>query len=201
MNLILYLVFGTYLLLGNCKALINVKIPPITITNAQTAAERQMIGENREIEKDGWLLASIQSSSNGIVSGNKGYDSKFPKSHPAYAHFQRIVYFAPEIKKYKSFGWIGEGLNGILKWNPDNSTWSTKDLDKDKKATIDRILEETNASRQFLVNSELEEKRSKGSNEEELEKTKQSLLDTYQKSTSKGEFWETKPGKWEKRNS
>ena len=54
--------------LGSCQALINFKVPPFTITNAQTAAEKQMVGEDRDLEKDGWLVSSIQSSSGANVN-------------------------------------------------------------------------------------------------------------------------------------
>ncbi|HNN80312.1 MAG TPA: hypothetical protein PKL30_15605, partial [Leptospiraceae bacterium] len=39
--------------------------PPITFTQSQTAAEKQMVGEDKELEKDGWLISSIKTSSSG----------------------------------------------------------------------------------------------------------------------------------------
>ena len=39
-------------LFTNC--FLNLKPPPITFTQSQTAAEKQMIGEDKELEKDGW---------------------------------------------------------------------------------------------------------------------------------------------------
>ena len=47
----------------NCFS--TLKPPAITFTQSQTAAEKQMIGEDKELEKDGWLISSIKTSSHG----------------------------------------------------------------------------------------------------------------------------------------
>ena len=51
--------FGSLVRTGSC---ISIDLPPITLTPERTAAERQLLGEEQELEKDGWLIASAQSS-------------------------------------------------------------------------------------------------------------------------------------------
>ncbi len=40
------------------KSCISVDIPPITLTSEKTIIEKQLLGENIEIAKDGWLLST-----------------------------------------------------------------------------------------------------------------------------------------------
>ena len=50
------------LLSSNCTTL---RPQAITFTQSQTAAERQMIGEGKDLEKDGWIISSIRTSASG----------------------------------------------------------------------------------------------------------------------------------------
>lgn len=186
------------LLLTNCQALINFKVPPFTITNAQTAAEKQMIGEDRDLEKDGWLVSSIQSSSgaNGArsVSPSSGEDPEFS------GHLMRLNYLAPEVKRYKAHGMIGEGYGGVLKNNPLASSspfFAQYDLPS-KRKRIDDVINLINESRKIILDKQVEAERKKGKKEEDLKIFRQSLVDGYQKIVTKGEYFEASIGKWER---
>jgi len=186
---------------SSCKAFINLKIPPITITNAQTAAEKQMVGEDRELERDSWLLSSIQSSSNGTQSLGKTPPPQYPKDSLEYGHFQRIIYFTPEVKRYKSHGVLGEALGGVLRWNPEakDSPFYSIYQDSEKRKKVDSVISQINESRKILLEKQLEREKSKGQSAEDLKNLEQEILETYRKQVQKGEYYENKNGKWEKK--
>lgn len=174
------------------------KVPPITITNAQTAAEKQMVGEDRELEKEGWMIGSIQSSTNGL--NNQERLAKEDTDPEIRAHRIRLNYLSPEIKKYKAHGILGETPLGLVKLNPLASslpTYVPYEIPANRKRVEDVILF-LNESRKFILDKELAFQKKKGKKEDELTKIKQSLIDEYYKSVSIGEYYETTSGRWEK---
>lgn len=195
LSLIFSLIF---LFLIHCKAIFNVKVPPITITNAQTAAEKQMVGEDRELEKDGWVISSIQSSSNGQTNREKKISNE---SDPDIkANRIRLDYLTIEEKKYKMHGMIGEGIGGILKPNPlapTLPTYSLYEIPAKKKRLMD-VIGFINESRKLILEKELQLEKKKGKKEDELLKIRQSLELEYSNSMSPGEYHEVSNGVWEK---
>ncbi|MCG6148134.1 DUF1318 domain-containing protein [Leptospira levettii] len=176
----------------------SLKVPPITITNAQTAAEKQMVGEDRELEKEGWMIGSIQSSTNG--QNNQEKLAKEDSDPEIRAHRIRLNYLSPEIKKYKAHGILGETPQGYVKLNPlapSLPTFSNYELPAKKKRVEDVILF-LNESRKFIMEKELSIQKKKGKKEDELSKIKQSLAEEYYKTVSIGEYYETVSGRWEK---
>ncbi|BDA79711.1 hypothetical protein LPTSP3_g26410 [Leptospira kobayashii] len=189
----------TFVFLIQCQALINLKVPPITITNAQTAAEKQMVGEDRDLEKDGWLVSSIQSSSGGS-GGNKQINASAGSDSDLQGNLLRIQYLTPEVKRYKIHGMVGEGIGGILKLNPiaNTSPFYSQYENPAKKKRIEDVILLINESRKTVIEKQLEAEKKKGKKEEELSAFRSSLIDSYQKSVLTGEFYESKPGKWER---
>ncbi len=178
---------------------LHLKVPPITITNAQTAAEKQMIGEDRDLEKDGWLVSSIQSSSGGGLQ-NKDKNLVDSSDPDMYGNLQRLQYLSSEVKRYKMHGMIGEGIGGVLKLNPIATIspfYSQYELPAKKKRVEDVVLL-VNESRKFIIEKQVEAEKKKGKKEEEVSLFKQSLVDSYQRNIAKGEFFESKLGKWER---
>lgn len=185
------------LLLG-CKSILNLKVPPITITNAQTAAEKQMVGEDRELEKEGWMIASIQSSSNG--RSNREKMATEDSDSEIKAHRIRLNYLMPELKRYKMHGMVGETPAGLVKLNPlanGLSSYAQYEIPAKKKRVEDVVLF-LNESRKIIWEKEILTQKKKGKKEEELVQFKQTLLDEYYKSVSAGEYYETTNGRWEK---
>jgi hypothetical protein len=182
-----------------CQALINFKVPPFTITNAQTAAEKQMVGEDRDLEKDGWLVSSIQSSS-GANSMPKSTGQNEQGDSELSGHLLRLNYLSPEVKRYKLHGIIGEGLGGILKLNlqASISPFYLQYESPAKKKRVEDVISLINESRKIVIDKQVEGEKRKGKKDEELKIYKQSLVDGYQKSVTKGEFFESSVGKWER---
>ncbi|TGL25597.1 DUF1318 domain-containing protein [Leptospira yanagawae] len=176
----------------------SLKVPPITITNAQTAAEKQMVGEDRELEKEGWMIGSIQSSTNG--QNNQEKLAKEDSDPEIRAHRVRLNYLSSEIKKYKTDGILGETPLGFIKLNPLASslpTYVNYEIPAKRKRVEDVILF-LNESRKFIIEKEMITQKKKGKKEDELLKLKQTLIDEYYKNVSIGEYFETTQGRWEK---
>lgn len=71
-NILIFLFFVSGIFLTDCV----IKSPLITFTQTQTAAEKQMIGEDRILEKDGWLIASVKNSSAGAEVWKKDFSGE-----------------------------------------------------------------------------------------------------------------------------
>lgn len=197
MNLQIYLILLFIILLSNCV----LKPPAITFTQTQTAAERQMIGEEKELEKDGWLIASIKTSSSGSDEWRKDAidtpDS--PEDRDYIALLRTISYLAPEIKKYKDLKILGEGLNGYLIKLPPAyiSKAGLKVIGSEEKIRLEEVYKITNETRDLLF--EIKYKKESSTLGEDVAKQRdlaKNIRLTYYKSALKGEFIEVTKGKW-----
>lgn len=195
---IYFIQFIVFFSLFQCKSFLNFKVPPITITNAQTAAEKQMVGEDRELEKDGWVISSIQSSSNGQTNKEKKLSNE--SDSELKANRLRLEYLSFEVKKYKMHGVIGEGLGGVLKLNPlaqTLPTYNIYEIPANKKRLTD-VMNFVNESRKNIIEKEISLERKKGKKEEEVLKIRQTMELEYSQSVGAGEYFESKAGIWEK---
>lgn len=100
-------------------SLIAVDVPPITLTPARTAAERQLVGERQDIEPDGWIIASSVSSVRG--SDNKTATERETENvKEIYRLTGFLEFYQPYVDEYKSAGVLGESFNGLLAYVPDS---------------------------------------------------------------------------------
>jgi uncharacterized protein YdbL (DUF1318 family) len=187
-----------FLFLNFCFS--ELRPPPITFTQTQTAAERQMIGEDRELEKDSWLVASIKSSTSGVEDWQSEIKDEFSdsKKQEEYIVLQRIItYTASEIQKLKSFGVVGESLDGNLKLiNETKSLKFEKDYSTlESKKRVQELIELVNQTRNRIRQLKLEVYKDKLS-PEEYKKLEKTLLLEYWENTLIGEYYENPKGKW-----
>ena len=142
-----------------------------------------MIGEDVEIEKDGWLISSIKSSSVGSETSALGaiQSEKDPELLGAY---KTLLYFSTSIRREKREGRIAEGLDGLL--HSRNSIPGFTKLESDKSSEIDSLVKICNESREVLY-------RKKSQSQENKDEVK---LFYYHKANS-GEIIEVQKGKWE----
>lgn len=189
--------------ISNC--FLNLKPPPITFTQAQTAAEKQMIGEDKELEKDGWLISSIKTSSSGSDEWKKDtllYEESGFKDKDYYTLLSIIAYLAPEVKLYKSKGILGEGLNGLLqKPNiPLNKTILDEYSSSEKKKRVEEVTKLVNDSRVRIYETRiLAETKSEKSKTEDISKLKERIILTNYNNAESGEYLEVTKGKWVKK--
>ena len=131
---------------GSCVA---VDIPPITLTPERTAAERQLMGKETEIEPDGWLIASAQSSAHGTSS------SREPTAHRAvrryYIEQGTLEFYHDAIIYYKSIGLLGESFDGSLLLVPlSKLSAATKETYLSERDTAKIVAQEVSRSRAWL---------------------------------------------------
>ena len=181
----------------------TVRLPAITFTQSGTAAEKQMIGNDKEIEKDGWILSSVKTSALGSEiwkRENLNNEIYLPENdEEVILHLKRIAYLAPEIKLYKNKAFVGEALDGKLKVNPNLNLTKYSSEYPDVKARVEEIIRLTNESRSYLHTKkseriDLEFKDPKKAN---TEKNKSIFI--YYNLVEDGEYYEISKNKWVKK--
>jgi hypothetical protein len=181
----------------------TVRLPAITFTQSGTAAEKQMIGNDKEIEKDGWILSSVKTSALGSEiwkRENLNNEIYLPENdEEVVLQLKRIAYLAPEIKLYKNKSFVGESLDGKVKVNPILNLTKYSSEYPDVKSRIEEILRLTNESRSFLYSKkseriDLEFKDPKKANTE-----KNKILFIYYNLVEDGEYYEISKNKWVKK--
>ncbi len=93
------------------RSCISIDLPPITLTPERTAAERQLIGEDREIEENGWLIASAQSSRRYQRTGT---DKSLGRVRRLYREQSVLEFFDEQVREYRNNELLGETASGRL---------------------------------------------------------------------------------------
>jgi hypothetical protein len=198
-NKLLFFVIICITLFESC----TIRLPAITFTQSGTAAEKQMIGNDKEIEKDGWILSSVKTSGLGSEiwkRENLNSEIYLPENdEEVIIHLKRIAYLAPEIKSFKNKAFIGEALDGKLKVNPTLNLTKNYNEYGDLKLRVEEILKLNNESRTFLYNKKSEriDKEFKDPKKANSEKTKISF--TFYNLVEDGEYYEVSKNKWIKK--
>jgi len=181
----------------------TIRLPAITFTQSGTAAEKQMIGNDKEIEKDGWILSSVKTSALGSEiwkRENLNNEIYLPDNdEEVVLQLKRIAYLAPEIKSYKNKSFVGESLDGKVKVNPILNLTKYSSEYPDVKSRIEEVIRLTNESRSFLYSKkseriDLEFKDPKKANTE-----KNKILFIYYNLVEDGEYYEISKNKWVKK--
>lgn len=177
----------------------SIKSPPITFTQTQTSSEKQMIGEDRILEKDGWLISSIKTSSAGSEVWKKDFsgDTYSQGDKNILISLRALAYLAPEIKTWKEEGFLAEGLDGKLKINPAASEAGLRNelSKKEVRSRIDALISIANEHRNQIVSSRSASD-SKTISKEESATLRLHLEQTWYRLVEKGEYYEKSPGKW-----
>jgi hypothetical protein len=180
------------------------KMPPITFTQSGTAAEKQMIGEEKHIEKDGWILSSIRSSATGSeiwerenLTKNVAIDHEDPEFISA---LRVIAYFAPEINRYKKKFFIGEALDGKVKLNPLlKETRFHKEYDNVQNRLLE-VIKNVNSARELIYNKRVQFIAKEKIDEKSIEQKKSKALLVYYNMVEIGEYYESSKNKWIKKD-
>ncbi|MCC5815529.1 MAG: DUF1318 domain-containing protein [Leptospira sp.] len=184
--------------LSNC---VRLKAPPITFTQTATAAEKQMVGEDKDIERDGWILSSIRTSATGSRIWKResldrtidypDYDSE------VYSALRKLAYFSGETYEFKKKGFIGESADGSLKLNPNFKTSIYYKEFPENEKRIQLIIREVNKTRSTLrfKKSESIEANTKLTAMQKA-KAQEELQSAFFNTVERGEFFEDENGKW-----
>jgi hypothetical protein len=184
----LYLLFFIIININNCFSLL--KPPAITFTQSPSSAEKQIIGDNKELESDGWLLSSIKTSAIGPVEWRRENFDEFESTEIAneYKLYLKIIlHTTPEIKKLKQLKYLGEALNGSLaiienkrdpKFDKVYSTIEEINRVKDLVSLVNDTRQKIKDIRKKIINYD------------------KSKVYTYLNTVEYGEYFEEKKGIW-----
>ncbi|WP_078129295.1 DUF1318 domain-containing protein [Leptospira alexanderi] len=186
---LMFLFFASGSFLTGCI----IKSPSITFTQTQTSSEKQMIGEDRILEKDGWLISSVKTSSAGSEVWRRDFlgDNYAGEDKDILMSLKVLAYLAPEVKTWKEEGFLAEGLDGKLRINPAAGYLSKKEV----KSRIDSLITLVNEHRGKVI-AFRSESGSKTDSKEKSEHLKIHLQQTWYRLVEKGEYYEKSPGKW-----
>lgn len=132
---------------------IAVDLPPITLTPSRTSAEKQLIGDNIEIEKNGWLIASSRSvyGRNQAVAQSSAETTGGEELRQYYREMSVLDFYGDMVDQYKRDGLMGESSDGVLLFVPESISprkGRYRNPGEIKNAT--RVLNEVNRSRQSV---------------------------------------------------
>ncbi|URD70643.1 DUF1318 domain-containing protein [Leptospira borgpetersenii] len=190
-----------FLFFASCSFLTGciIKSPSITFTQTQTSSEKQMIGEDRILEKDGWLISSVKTSSAGSEVWKRDFsgDNYAGGDKDILMSLKILAYLAPEVKTWKEEGFLAEGLDGKLRINPAALEAGIKNYlsKKEVKSRIDSLVTLINEHRGKVTAFRFE-LGSKTDTKEKSEHLKIHLEQTWYRLVEKGEYYEKSPGKW-----
>lgn len=187
------------LLILNCS-FVNLNLKNITFTANPTASERQMVGDSKNLEKEGWVISSMRSSSTGSSLWEKEIlDEDIPKDfldEQTYLSLKNISYLSYEVREYKKKEFIGESQTGELRILPNiKETTNYKDFSKQKNR-IEEVLKLINESRKIVFQKKYEILETKELKEEDKLKQKNLIPIIFYNQVEEGEFFEIKKDKW-----
>lgn len=172
----------------------SLKAPAITFTQTQTASEKQMIGEDKEIEKDGWLISSIKSSSSGSDLWQKDDSTDSVSDKELIIQLKKLAYLSPEIAQWKDKGMIGESYDGTLKKNPKVPISPASNTNR-----IEELINLVNQTRARVLESKLAKEKLADPNVDLVELKKNLTLVHYQ-NVEPGQYFESSKSVWEKKD-
>lgn len=176
----------------NCS-IWSLKPPPITFTQTQTASERQMVGDDKDIEKDGWLISSIKSSSSGSDLWQKEVADSDTGDRNHLILLKKLAYLSPELVQYKMKGYAGESFDGRVKRN------ISIELDaKTDESRLSEVLDKVNRTRteilEFKIKSEIA-----NNPQADQKQIRNKYSNLYYNSVEVGEYFEPSLNKWKKK--
>lgn len=130
-------------ILDKCSqaSLISVDVPPITLTPERTAAERQLIGEEKQLLPNGWLI-----SSSSYLPPASSALSELP-TH-IQAEYRMLVLYDDILLKYRYLSFIGEAKDGFVFFVP--SQLIGRSLATQERQRLQSIVNEVNRSRKQI---------------------------------------------------
>lgn len=181
-------------------ACISVDIPPITLTPERTAAERQLIGTEGEIESDGWLIASAQSASTEGRAPGAGAGQALNQLHSKNRRYRIeagvLNFYYPAVLKFRRQELLGEGHDGRLRSVPANLSRARFSEESDTAAEVAR---EVNRARLWIYEYLRSEARNESENDPAAIQTlrEQYLTRWYSEARNRsGEWVYTEQKKW-----
>ena len=175
----------------------SIKPPAITFTQSKTSVEKQIIGEEIYLEKDGWLISSVRTSSSGsdiwrkdgqILSDNNKYQKSL------YA----ILYLSEDLSLLKKKGIVGETRLGIIEMNPLMKK-EYMSFTLTEKTKVRKLISIVNKSRKEIYSIRMKKAEQENINPRKLRKLKKQLMLMYFAGSEKNEFVKMENGEWKRK--
>src|SRR5688572_16568452 len=107
-------VFLAGLICVNCFS--TIVIPPVTITGQKTATEKQIIGEQTELEKDVWMISSAKTAEHADLETKPKEIRRSMEQENAntYRAFLKFELFSAHLAALKKDRVVGENNKGFV---------------------------------------------------------------------------------------
>ncbi len=118
----------------------TIVVPPVTITGQKTATERQIIGEQTELEKDVWMISSAKTSEHAALDAKPKEirNSMEQENANTYRAFLKFDLFSAHLAQLKKDRVVGENNKGFV----SNLLLEKAEIPADMKKKYDAELEE-----------------------------------------------------------
>lgn len=190
----------------------TIVVPPVTITGQKTAIEKQIIGEQTELEKDVWMISSAKTAEHAELD-NKPKEvrrSMEQENAHTYRAFLKFELFAGHLIQLKKDRVVGENNKGYVsnllnekadipeeirkKYSSENA--DEPELGRPHRTLIQTVREineaRTLAARGYVQNQKRANKAFKATEREVLASQKEK----YHQAALKGEMIQSDDGKW-----
>jgi hypothetical protein len=202
-----------FIFLINCR----ISIPPVTLTGSKTATERQIVGEEKYIEKDAWLIASARTikskEKKEQTLTKKELEKKKRLQIRLYRALRTFDFFENEIFRYRTDSVIGENNEGfivnLLQYEPKNKRDKPPQIqikpDKLEKYTekeklkLEEFIKKNNAARKDLFDfaaKNLDPKLDSKKKKVEINTIRINLRKKFLSELSRGHWYQKKAGTW-----
>jgi len=190
----------------------TIVVPPVTITGSKTATEKQIIGEQTELEKDVWMISSARTTESAELETRPAEERKAIETENTeiYRAFLKFEMFSKQLAELKKDRVVGENNKGLIsnlftekvnisdemKKKYDPALADEPDLGRPYRTLI-ATVKEINEGRQLAAKGYV--KTQKRLSKEFKAKESEILLaqrEKYQAATLRGEFIQLPTGKW-----
>lgn len=190
----------------------TIVVPPVTITGQKTATERQIIGEQTELEKDVWMISSAKTSEHAALDAKPKEirNSMEQENANTYRAFLKFDLFSAHLAQLKKDRVVGENNKGFVsnlllekaelpaetKKKYDAELADEPDLGRPYRTLI-QTVKEINEARVLAARGYIESQKRAN---KEFKATEKEILaaqkDKYQHSALKGEMLQGDDGAW-----
>lgn len=205
-----FVVFATGLICVRCFG--TIVVPPVTITGQKTAIERQIIGEQTELEKDVWMISSARTAEHAQLDTKPKETLKDMQQENANINraFLKFELFSASLAELKKDRVVGESNKGYVS-NLFSEKVAISDEMRKKYAaeyadepelgrpyrTLVQTVKEINEGRTLAARGYIQSQ--KRANKAYKATEKDVLLsqkDKYQQAALKGEYVQAASGAW-----
>lgn len=190
----------------------TIVVPPVTITGQKTATERQIIGEQTELEKDVWMISSAKTSEHAALDAKpkeirNSMEQENANTYRAFLKFDLFSAHLAQLKKDRVVGETNKGfVANLLLENAEVPAEAKKKYDAELAdepdlgrpyRTLIQTVKEINEARVLAARGYVESQKRAN---KEFKATEKEILasqkNKYQQSALKGEMIQADDGSW-----